>query len=143
MTFPESELRQTRAIGADGSVGGFLAPGFVFRAIGAGVKRPDYARMRIRALSLQSMPPVSVAEGRASHTFNSGMFPGASDSALNEVFAAIRNLTRANTNAFEKALEGSRNVELVGASHHDFLSNPDDVLREIRAFVATLDRESR
>ncbi len=71
------------------------------------------------------------------------MFPGTSESALNELFTAIRNVTRANTTAFEKGLEGSRNVELVGASHHNFLSHPDDVLREIRAFIATLDRESR
>ncbi len=143
MTFPESELRHTRAIGADGSIGGFLAPGFVSRAVSAGVKKPDYARMRIRALSIQSMPPASVAEARTSSTFNTAMFPGTSESALNELFTAIRNVTRANTTAFEKALEGSRNVELVGASHHNFLSHPDDVVREIRAFIASLDRGRR
>jgi pimeloyl-ACP methyl ester carboxylesterase len=141
MTFPESEFRQTRAIGADGSVGEFLVPAFVSRAISKGVKKPDYARMKIRALSIQSMPPPSVAEGRASNTFNPAMFPGASDSDLNELFTAIRHVTRTQTTAFEKGLEGSRNVDLVGASHHCFLSNPDDVLREIRAFIATLDRE--
>jgi pimeloyl-ACP methyl ester carboxylesterase len=143
MTFPESELRQTRAIGADGSVGGFLVPGFVSRAVSAGVKKPDYARLRIRALSHQSMPPASVGEARASKTFNPAMFPGASDSALNELFSAIRDVTRANTTAFERGLEGSRNVELIGASHHNFLSHPDDVFREFRAFIASLDRERR
>ncbi len=143
MTFPESELRQIRAIAADGSVGGSLASGVVARAIFAGVKRPDYSRMRMRALSIQSMPPVSVAAARAANIFNAGMFPGASDSALNELFTTIRTITRANTSAFEQALAGSRNVDLVGASHHEFLSHPEDVLREIRAFVATLDRTPR
>jgi pimeloyl-ACP methyl ester carboxylesterase len=142
MTFPESELRQTRAIGADGSVGGPLAPGFVPRAIIAGVKPPDYARMRIPALSIQSLPPTSVAEARAAKIFNPGMFPGADESAVNGLFSAIRTITRAQTTAFEKGLKGARNVELVGASHHDFLSHPDDVLREIRAFLATLDRRT-
>jgi non-heme chloroperoxidase len=141
MTFPESEFRQTRVIGTDGSVGGFLVPAFVSRAISKGVKKPDYARIKIRALSIQSMPPPSVAEARASKTFNAAMFPGASDSDLNELFTAIRNVTRAQTTAFEKGLEGSRNVDLVGASHHCFLSHPVDVLREIRAFIATLERE--
>ena len=141
MTFPESEFRQTRAIGTDGSVGGFLVPAFVSRAIFKGVKKPDYARMKIRALSIQSMPPPSVAEARASKTFNPAMFPGAIESDLNELFTAIRTVTRAQTTAFEKGLEGSRNVDLVGASHHCFLSNPDDVLREIRAFIATLNRK--
>jgi hypothetical protein len=101
--------------------------------------------MRIPALSLQSLPPASVSEGRASKTLTliAGMFPGASDGALNELFAAVRQITRANTDVFEKELRGSRNVELIGASHYNFLSNPSDVLRELRAFVETLDRGSR
>jgi pimeloyl-ACP methyl ester carboxylesterase len=143
MMLPESELRQTMTIRPDGSVGESLAPGFVFRAIFAGVKRPDYARMRIPALSLQSLPPASVSEGRASNTLSPGMFAGASDSAVNELFTAIRNVTRANTDAFERELKGSRNVELIGASHHNFLSNPDDVLRELRVFMKALDSHGR
>lgn len=143
MTVPESEMRQTIAIGADGSVGGPLAPEFVPRAIFAGVKRPDYARMRIPALSIQSLPPASVAEGRASNTFIPSMFSGASDSALNELFSAVRQVTRVNTDAFEKAHDGWRNVEVIGANHHEFLSHPVDVLREIRAFMGTLDSRTR
>jgi pimeloyl-ACP methyl ester carboxylesterase len=140
MAFPESEIRATMTIGADGGVGGPLVPTFVPRQIIGGVKRPDYAHMHVPALSIQSLPPASVTEGRASNTLGAGMFPGASDDAMNELFSAIRHLTRANTDAFERELKGSKNVELVGASHHDFLSHPDAVLREIRAFIETLDR---
>jgi non-heme chloroperoxidase len=143
VTAPESELRLTRIMGADGSLGGSIAPGFVAQAIMAGVKRPDYARVRVPALSVQSMPPATVAEARAAGIFNADMFPGASDTALNDLFAAVRSLTRAQTDAFVKGLPGARNVELIGANHHDFLSHPDDVLREIRAFVATLGRPRR
>jgi non-heme chloroperoxidase len=143
MTAPESELRLTRVIGADGRLGGFTAPAFVAQAIVAGVRRPDYARVRVPALSLQSMPPASVAEARAAGIFNADMFPGASDAEVNDMFAAIGSLTRTQTDAFVKAVRGGRNVDLVGASHHDFLSHPDDVLREIRAFLATLDRGER
>jgi non-heme chloroperoxidase len=142
-TAPESELRLTRVIGADGSLAGFAAPGHVAQAIMKGAKRPDYARIRIPALSVQSLPPATVAEARAAGTFNAAMFPGAGESAMNELFAAVRGVTRAQTDAFVKGLPGARNVELVGASHHDFLSHPDDVLREIRAFLATLDQSSR
>jgi pimeloyl-ACP methyl ester carboxylesterase len=142
-TAPESELRLTRVINADGSVGGFVAPGHVAQAIMKGARRPDYARIRIPALSVQSMPPATVAEARAAGIFNAAMFPGAGDSAINELFAAVRGMTRAQTDAFLKGLPGARNVELVGASHHDFLSHPDDVLREIRAFLAPLDRPGR
>jgi pimeloyl-ACP methyl ester carboxylesterase len=143
MAVPESEIRHTRTIAADGTVGGFVVPAFVPRAIMAGAKRPDYARMRVQALSIQSLPPASVAEGRAANVFNPRMFPGASDTALNDLFTAVRTVTRAQTDAFQKTLAGAKNVELVGASHHDFLSHPDEVLAEIRAFLATLDRGSR
>ena len=137
---PESELRQTMTIAIDGSLGAPLTPGFVPKAIFGGVKRPDYSRMRIPALSIQSLPPVDVSEGRASNTFIPGMFPGASDSALNELFTAARKITRVQTDAFTKELAGAKNVELIGASHYNFLSHPAEVLREIRAFVETLDR---
>lgn len=138
MAFPESEIRQTITIAADGSLGERLVPAFVPRAIFGGVKRPDYARMRVPALSIQSMPPASAAEGRASKTLIAGMFPGASDDALHALFSAVREVTRAQTSAFEKGLAGSKNVELIGASHHDFLSHPDAVVREVRAFLASL-----
>jgi hypothetical protein len=143
MAFPESEMRETMTIAADGSVGAPLVPAFVPRAIFAGVKRPDYARMRIPALSIQSMPPATVAEGRASHTLIAGMFPGASDDALNELFAAVRQLTRSQTSVFVKELAGAKNVEVVGASHHNFLSHPDVALREIRAFIDAIDKGTR
>jgi hypothetical protein len=58
--------------------------------------------------------------------------------AADERFAAIRRVTRANTGAFQQGLKGAKDIELIGANHHLFLSNPDDVLREVRAFVATL-----
>ena len=141
MAFPESEIRQTMTMAADGSVGEPLVPAFVPRGIVGGVKRPDYARMRIPALSIQSLPPASASEGRASNTLVAGMFPGVSDDALNELFSAIRRLTRAHTEVFEKELKGSKNVELVGASHHNFLSHPDAALREIRVFIEALDRD--
>jgi pimeloyl-ACP methyl ester carboxylesterase len=140
MAFPESELRQTRAIGADGSVGAPVAQALVFSGIVSGVKKPDYAKMRVPALSLQSLPPASMTEARTAKLALPNMFPGASDSALDQLFATIRQVTRANTAAFERDLAGARNVELVGASHHEFLSHPDDVLRELRSFVAMLDR---
>jgi hypothetical protein len=135
---PESELRQMFEIAADGSVGRFRGQDRVFQAIMAGAKRPDYARMKIPALSIQSIAPESVSEGRALKVLIPGRWPNVGDvseSALNELFAAVRKTSRAQTDTFEKEFKGARNVELVGANHYDFLSNPDDVLREIRKFL--------
>jgi hypothetical protein len=126
------------AVAPDGSVGGSRGPAWVSHAIAAGVKRPDYARMRIPALSLQSMPPASVSEARALNLWTPGRWPNVgdvSDSVVNELFSAVRKVTRAQTEAFEKELKGAKNIDLIGADHLNFASNPDDVLREIRAFL--------
>ena len=141
MALPESELRQTLAIAPDGRVGRPRAPARVLQAIMAGVKRPDYARMTIPALSLQSMPPASVSEARTLNLWTPGRWPnvgGVDESAVNQVFASIRRVTRAQTEAFVEGLNGAKNVELVGANHVDFVSNPDDVMREIGAFLASV-----
>ena len=141
MALPESEVRQTLTLGADGRIGRPRAPARVSQAVIAGVKRPHYADMRVPALSLQSMPPATVSEARALKLWTAGRWPNVGDvseSAVNQLFASVRKVTRAQTEAFEKELKGAKNVDLVGANHVNFASNPDDVLREIRTFVAGL-----
>jgi hypothetical protein len=85
----------------------------------------------VPALSIQSLPPASVAD-------IPGHVPAATDAASDARFAAIRSVTRMQTSAFEKELKGSRNIELVGADHYNFVSNPDDVRREIHTFLSDL-----
>lgn len=138
---PESELRQMFLVAPDGGVGRYKTPPWVAEAIDAGVKRPDYARMRIPALSLQSLPPASVDEARAMKSWTPGTWPdvpNVEERAVNELFSAIRKVTRTQTAAFERELKDARNVELIGASHYNFLTNADDVLREVRTFVEGL-----
>lgn len=40
--------------------------------------------------------------------------------------------------ALNTAVPGARIVELTGASHHLFISNQSEVLKEVRGFLATL-----
>ena len=47
-------------------------------------------------------------------------------------------LVEKQAKAFESGVPGAHIVRLSGAHHYVFLSNEVDVLREIRAFVATL-----
>jgi hypothetical protein len=138
---PESELRQRFEIAPDGSVGRTRKqpPAWVGEAINAGVKRPDYASMRdIPALSITSLPPASVAEARALKVWRGPDVDGVSEDAMNATFAALRKVTRAQIEAFEKGLKGAKNIDLIGADHSSFASNPDDVLREIRVFLEGL-----
>jgi hypothetical protein len=95
----------------------------------------------IPALSIQALPPASVSEARALNIWIPGRWPNVdnvSEDAVNELFTAVRKITRAQTESFEKELKGAKNIELIGAEHSSFASNPDDVLREIRAFLESL-----
>jgi non-heme chloroperoxidase len=112
IALPESELRQIFEVAADGSVGRSRNQSWVSDAIDAGVQRPDYARMRIPALALVAIPPAR--------------------------FSALRDVTRANTAAFEQGIAGAKAVEITNSNHYIFIASPDDVLREIRAFVGNL-----
>lgn len=128
---PEAEVRQTYEVRDDGSVGPAVDRRRIVQAIGAGVKRPDYARFRISALSITSLAPASVADV-PDHVAGPG------DGAIDAFYTQVRKVTRAQTSAFVNAVPGARDVELVGADHLNFLSNPDDVLREVRSFIEQL-----
>jgi len=47
-------------------------------------------------------------------------------------------MTKHRIDRINRAAGGARVVELWGADHYVFLSNPDDVLREMRAYLADL-----
>jgi non-heme chloroperoxidase len=130
---PESEVRQSFALGADGRLGRFLTPGFVPEAIDAGVKKPDYARTRVPALAVFA-PPGSPADLPAY------LEARVDEVALAQAVTAMQEDVRANRELFVGELKDGKAVDLIGANHYVFLSNPDEVLREIRLFVNALPR---
>jgi non-heme chloroperoxidase len=128
MAFPESEVRLSFAIGADGRLGRLLAPPFVPEAIMAGVKKPDYVRIRVPSIAF-----FALLRGPADLP---GYGAGRSDeAAMTRAVAELVEYTRANRMEFETALTGSMAVEIAGANHYVFLSHPDEVLSGIRAFI--------
>jgi pimeloyl-ACP methyl ester carboxylesterase len=103
-------------------------------ALGAGVQKPDYARIRVPALALYAAP----------RTW-SEMMPGApaltdpqQQAAAERVVAKAAVTRKYMEDAFRSGVRNSRIVEIPGASHYIFRSNEADVLREIRAFLQTL-----
>ncbi|HKT78905.1 MAG TPA: alpha/beta fold hydrolase [Vicinamibacterales bacterium] len=136
---PESELRELFEVLPDGRVGrsrrltdrAYLAD--VDQAVDEGVRRPDYSRFRVPALSIQSFPPASVAEARALNLYQERS--GITDALMNDVMSEVRKVTSAQIDVFEQGVKGARNKYLLGADHFNFISNPEDVLREIRIFL--------
>jgi non-heme chloroperoxidase len=103
-------------------------------ALGAGVERPDYVRIRVPALALYAAP----------RTW-SEMMPGApkltdpqQQAAAERVVAKAAGTRKYMEETFRSGVKNSRVIEIPGANHYIFRSNEADVLREVRAFLETL-----
>ena len=122
-TYPEAELRQKRSATPEGGVGPPRSfPGG--RTLTAGMKQ--YAQLGTPALFLVS----SQNPGRWAET--------STDPKIREQIAGLNAFTERQAKALEDGLPTARVVRLPGANHYVFLSNEDDVLREMRTFIRRL-----
>ena len=134
--FPEAEWRQQFAANPDGSVGRSLMSQEIRQKVTVDARmKPDYAGIHVPVLAMyQALPPLDE-------------YAGEFDVRNEQERAALRqyyDATRAMYGRWEQdlltAVPAARIVELPGANLYMFLSNEADVLREIRAFAATLPR---
>jgi non-heme chloroperoxidase len=134
VAFPEAELRQDFVANPDGSMGRSLLSPVIRRAITVDARvKPDYTGIRVPVLAIYCVdrPFEEVAAGYLIRN--------------EQERAALRQqyeVTRAMYTRWEQQLlvgvPSARIVELPGANVYMFLSNEPDVLREVRAFAATL-----
>jgi len=99
--------------------------------------RPDYARIRVPVLSIDRTETME-------HTLNE--YSPANDrqrAAVSQAYAAKRARLAKWQGDLLAGVPTARIVELPGANLFMFLSNEADVLREVRAFAATLPSISR
>jgi non-heme chloroperoxidase len=131
--FPEAELRNDFAANPDGSMGAYLTPKSVSDSIFAGMRKPDYAGIRVPVLAFFAEPrPLEYqikfnkpkdAEERA---------------AMEQVYAADMDYAKTSIGRLRSGVPKARVIELAGANHYVFLSNEPEMLREIRLFLADL-----
>lgn len=134
MAFPEAELRQQFIANPDGSVGRSLLSMVIRQAITVDARtKPDYSGIRVPVLALyqRDRPFEEVAAKYAIRTDQER-------AALQQEYTATRNLYVRWQHDLLASVPTARIVELPGASLYMFLSNEADVLREIRAFAATV-----
>jgi non-heme chloroperoxidase len=131
--FPESELRAEFAENSDGSVGAYRIPGSIPQAIMAGRVKHDYSQIRVPVLALVGFPKTPEEQMKENHV---------TDPAERLIVAAVYGtyvgMTRNRIKRINGAAGGTHVAELWGADHFVFLSNADDVLREMRAFITGL-----
>ena len=126
-SFPESEIRATRDIEADGVVGARTSPPEIGRAIMASSER--FTTIGVPALAVYASP----------HTLG----PWTANSPVDPmVLDAFRRFDQATTErqaqAFERGVPRSRVILLPDAHHYLFLTEETEVLSALREFIAGL-----
>ena len=149
--FPESELRNMFSANADGSVGEYQASTpAIHKAIGDGAEKRDYSRISVPILSFFSWScsnelsaeyvcikhPHRNADIRVRPDYTP---KNAEERAALKAFndATLAYVNRWNENLL-RARGGVRLVDLPGADHYVFISNWEDVLNEMHAFLSRL-----
>ncbi|MBV8808415.1 MAG: alpha/beta hydrolase [Acidobacteriaceae bacterium] len=131
--FPANEIRNIYDINPDGSVGKNRTPPFVSHEIDDGSIRKDYTGINIPVLALIAVPPSPSEQSKEQPPKDQQ--ERADSARLNEIL--LEYIQRWETN-LKRADPRARIVELPGAHHYLFLNEEADVLREIRAFLQTL-----
>lgn len=124
VAFPEAESRQQREVTAEGHVGEPRTKPVVRHAIEAGEQK--YSEIHVPLLAVYAIPP------------DYGPYIDANPVMRQTVEAANNPWHESRAAAFEAAVPSARVVRIPHANHYVFLSNEDDVLREMRAFLQGL-----
>jgi non-heme chloroperoxidase len=127
--YPEAQLRASFDQNPDGSVGSYNTADKVHNAIGKGALPRDYSRIRV---------PILALFGTLSINYRYQPKDAKERAAIEEFDDATAVYGERNKKSLLNAKGGIHMVDLPQADHYLFLSNEADVLREMRAFLATL-----
>lgn len=124
---PESEVRQTRTIGADGSVGPARTPASVGQAISGGMQ--PFSTLGVPVLVIFASP----------HDVGPWAKDDAAQAAALAAFEEFDEaMTESQAQAFEAGVPHARVVRIRGANHYVFMSHRDRILDELRVFITSL-----
>ena len=127
IAYPEAEFRQTMKTNSDGSVGDPRAPARIAETALSEMKK--YSDIRVPALAIYAVP----------HDLGPWISqnPDPGIRARFERFSVLEGgWVEKQAKSFEDGVRGSQVVRLAHAHHLVFLSREDEVLREVRAFLA-------
>ncbi|MCC6317091.1 MAG: alpha/beta hydrolase [Gemmatimonadaceae bacterium] len=130
ITLPDAEVRATYTFDADGSVSGEVTPPEVLLALLQGIEAPEWTRVRTPSLAVYAVPQdagdVLPWLGAASPGWASAQ------RLIRDVYMPFY---RHERERFRASTSDSRVLELPGANHYVFLSDPARVAQAIRDFL--------
>lgn len=130
---PEADLRATIAFGPTGRPEHDVTPGSVFGAIMKGLEEPPYHRVRAPALAFYSR--YESPEAVLSPEWWNGLDSTGRGQAL-ETLRSMAARSQSEMGRFRAAVKSGTVVELARANHFVWLTNREQLSREMRAFLA-------
>lgn len=130
---PEAEMRAMYTFYTDGGLKQQVTPDSIITAILKGVEHPRYSNVRARALAFYAF--YASAEDMKK-TYPSINRLGSIDQAkADELCQKIMEWGRTERERFRHEMKNGRVIELHGAHHYVYLSHPEEVEKEMRAFL--------
>jgi pimeloyl-ACP methyl ester carboxylesterase len=133
VAFPESELRWLYKENPDGSLGEYQVAKSVRDALFAGLRKPEYSRIRVPVLAFFATPPDAQELIRRYTPASPDERAAIEQKRSFDLAVALRHVQD-----LQKGVPKARIVELPGANFYVFLSNEADLLREMRSFITAL-----
>jgi len=130
IALPEADLHERFEANRDGSVGKPLAAASVGAALVKSIQKPDYAHIQASALAIYAIP----------HEL--GPWVNMTDPAVRASVTDFEAAAEAQMQEFQRSVALAQIVNLPRSNHYVFLSNQTDVLRELRGFLAQLNRKA-
>jgi len=127
---PEAEIRATRVFGRDGKYVREVTPDWILRDVANMVEHPEYGRFRAPMLALYS---VYTEPSQLAPRYKEAD-PGVRRS-IEQIFGEWQQFAEAQRSSLRKSAPGAHVVEIRGANHYLFISNREEVVREVREFL--------
>jgi pimeloyl-ACP methyl ester carboxylesterase len=127
---PESEIRATRIFGPDGQYLRPVTPESIVRAIAKMVEHPDYRAVRAPILAIYAVYRTAADLSPRYKTADSETRQG-----LDQIFALWQSFAHVQRELLRKSVPQARVDEIRGANHYVFISNRDQVLKDMHIFL--------
>jgi len=147
--FPESELRNMYEMNRDGSVGDYNASTeAIHEAIGNGAQKRDYSKIHVPILAIftwscseKITTPYTCIQSPHHNPLYPAKLPAQPKNQQERAaIDAFEDATLAYINRWNRNLVtapgGARLVDIPGADHYIFISNEEDVIDELKAFLS-------
>lgn len=130
VTLPDAEVRATYTFDPDGSLSGEVTPPQVLMELLGGIEAPDWGRVRAPSLAVYAVP-LDAADvlpwlGPGSPGWSSAQ------QLIGDVYVPFYRNERSR---FRTLVSGGQVLEMAGANHYVFLSEPARVAQVIRDFL--------